>query len=539
MVAPVDSVQAAFLAVMDRGRPSVRNPIQLIRSIVQRRNRSSTQSRSRSPPRPSNSYQFNHSHSISLDANNPPLYILINIDLSGAIIRPSADLIPGVALCGCHHSNTNANVAKQLFFCSKRSSLSNVTDEHIVSRNFVIPEISSFHKNLHKSRPLFFRLDVNFPNTQWGEPFDITFEELKRSILNSFQDIQTLIEDDGNENIDPIYMSLFDIQPSAPPPPPHYLQQPPSSTIPISSSLPLGGGVGDNMNVDHIQGVHDVGHVDHQVDPVVNVNHVNQNGRHSRQSQAQLSRLSSRRSSTSSALTHSDLGILIVRKNQSVKWSIPNTPNTPNTPAQISSQLVELSSLAISAGGASYPILSLFYTYIVSQRAICLFISKHSMPLQIIYPYSVSPAKTVFTSCPCPDPGKFEIPPKFAMEATGEMISWYYNLQAAITKDSLFLKFLASQPQSQSYANDGSGSDDEERTQGHSGGDGHMVEGLDRLTLTEDHPPPARLRSSLSVEVFQPPILSQDSCPEAYKQFWRLQAFPRGPKESPSSFCRS
>ena len=66
-----------------------------------------------------------------------------------------------------------------------------------------------------------------------------------------------------------------------------------------------------------------------------------------------------------------------------------------------------------------------------------------------------------------------------------------------------------------------------------------MVEGLDRLTLTEDHPPPARLRSSLSVEVFQPPILSQDSCPEAYKQFWRLQAFPRGPKESPSSFCRS
>ena len=53
-----------------------------------------------------------------------------------------------------------------------------------------------------------------------------------------------------------------------------------------------------------------------------------------------------------------------------------------------------------------------------------------------------------------------------------------------------------------------------------------MVDGLDQLTLSEDHPPPAILRSS--VPVFQPPILSQDNCPEAYRQFWKLQALPRG-----------
>ena len=70
---------------------------------------------SRSPPKPSNTYQIYHSHSTSNNFNHPPLYIQINIDNSGAIIRPSAETIPGVALCSCQHS-TNVNLAKQIFF---------------------------------------------------------------------------------------------------------------------------------------------------------------------------------------------------------------------------------------------------------------------------------------------------------------------------------------------------------------------------------------------------------------------------------------
>ena len=196
---------------MDRGRPSVKNPIDLIRSVVRRRNRSISRSRSRSPPRPSISYQIFHSHSTSNNINNPPLYILINIDNSGAIIRPSADPIPGVALCSCHHS-TNVKVAKQIFFCCKRTSLASVTEEHLVAGNFLIPEISSLQKSLHKSRPLLFRLDTTFPNAQWGEPFEVSFEELKRSIFSSLQDIQqTLTEDEENEDIGHIYTTLFDV----------------------------------------------------------------------------------------------------------------------------------------------------------------------------------------------------------------------------------------------------------------------------------------------------------------------------------------
>ena len=190
-------------------------------------------------------------------------------------------------------------------------------------------------------------------------------------------------------------------------------------------------------------------------------------------------------------------------------------------------QLDELSSLTISAGGASYPILSLFYTYNVSQQAICVFVSRHHMPFQVIFPYSVSPAdKTVFTSCPCPNPKNFEIPPKYIIEATGNIISWYYNLQAAITKDSFYLQSLASRPQPQSRVNDGSDSDNEEVAQGLVGGDKRVIDGLDQLNLSEDHQPPAILRSS--VPVFQPPILGQEKCPEAYRQFWKLQALPRG-----------
>ena len=135
--------RAAFSAAMDRGRPSVKNPIDLIRSVVRRSNRSISRSRSRSPPKPSNTYQIYHSHSTSNNFNHPPLYIQINIDNSGAIIRPSAETIPGVALCSCQHS-TNVNLAKQIFFCCKPTLLESLTEEeHLVAGNFLIPYISS------------------------------------------------------------------------------------------------------------------------------------------------------------------------------------------------------------------------------------------------------------------------------------------------------------------------------------------------------------------------------------------------------------
>ena len=163
--------RAAFAAAMDRGRPSVRNPIDLIRSVVRRSNRSISRSRSRSPPKPSNTYQIYHSHSTSNNVNSPPLYIQINIDNSGAIIRPSSEPIPGVALCSCQHS-TNVNLAKQIFFCCKPTSLESLAEEeHLVSGNFLIPYISSLQKSLHNARPLLFRLDTTFPNAQWGQPF--------------------------------------------------------------------------------------------------------------------------------------------------------------------------------------------------------------------------------------------------------------------------------------------------------------------------------------------------------------------------------
>ena len=523
---------------MDRGRPSVKNPIDLIRSVVRRSNRSISRSRSRSPPKPSNTYQIYHSHSTSNNVNHPPLYIQINIDNSGAIIRPSAETIPGVALCSCQHS-TNVNLAKQIFFCCKPTSLESLTEEeHLVAGNFLIPYISSLQKSLHNARPLLFRLDTTFPNAQWGQPFEVSFEELKRSIFSSLQDIQqTLTEDEENEDIDHIYTTLFDALPSAPSPPPLYLQQPPPRTLPISNTLPLTAGVDDNinMNVNVHDGGHGHGHVDPHVDPLSlnsQGSHADdRSGRSSRQSQSQTSRSSSRRGSASSVLKNSDLGILIVRKNHLINWSIPITPHTPSSPTQVLTQLDELSNLTISAGGASYPILSLFYTYNVNQQAICLFASRHHMPLQIIFPYSVSPTdKTIFTSCPCPDPKKFEIPPKYIMEASGDIIGWYYNLQAAIIKDSFYLQSLASRPQPQSRDNDGSDSDNEEVVQGHVGGDQRVVNGLDQLNLSENHQPPAILRSS--VPVYQPPILGQDKCPEAYTQFWKLQALPRASQGS-------
>ena len=524
---------------MDRGRPSVKNPIDLIRSVVRRSNRSISRSRSRSPPKPSNTYQIYHSHSTSNNVNSPPLYIQINIDNSGAIIRPSSEPIPGVALCSCQHS-TNVNLAKQIFFLCKPTSLESLAEEeHLVSGNFLIPYISSLQKSLHNARPLLFRLDTTFPNAQWGQPFEVSFEELKRSIFSSLRDIQqTLTEDEENEDIAHIYTTLFDALPSAPSPPPLYLQQPPPPrTLPTSNNLPLaGGGVDDNIDINMNVNANDGGHgyVDPHVDPLSlnsQGNHADdRSGRSSRQSQL-TSRSSSRRGSTSSMLKNSDLGILIVRKNHLIRWSIPITPHTPSSPTQVLAHLEELSNLTISAGGASYPILSLFFTYNVNQQAICLFASRHHMPLQVIFPYSVSPAdKTIFTSCPCPDPKKFEIPPKYVMEANESMIGWYYNLQAAIIKDSFYLQSLASRPQPQSRVNDGSDSDNEEVVQGLVGGDKRVVDGLDQLNLSEDHQPPAILRSS--VPVFQPPILSQDKCPEIYRQFWKLQALPRGAQGS-------
>merc|ERR1711952_151421 len=79
-------------------------------------------------------------------------------------------------------------------------------------------------------------------------------------------------------------------------------------------------------------------------------------------------------------LKNSDLGILIVRKNHLIRWSIPITPHTPSSPTQVLAHLEELSNLTISAGGASYPILSLFFTYNVNQQAICILASRHHMP---------------------------------------------------------------------------------------------------------------------------------------------------------------
>ena len=167
----------------------MKNPIDLIRSVVRRSNRSISRSRSRSPPKPSNTYQIYHSHSTSNNVNSPPLYIQINIDNSGAIIRPSSEPIPGVALCSCQHS-TNVNLAKQIFFLCKPTSLESLAEEeHLVAGNFLIPYISSLQKSLHNARPLLFRLDTTFPNAQWGQPFEVSFEELKRSIFSSLRDI--------------------------------------------------------------------------------------------------------------------------------------------------------------------------------------------------------------------------------------------------------------------------------------------------------------------------------------------------------------
>ena len=82
-----------------------------------------------------------------------------------------------------------------------------------------------------------YRLDADFPQVEWGQPCNIPFEDLKSSVHNSLQTIQAALEEseDGDPNVNNIYMSLLDMEPSAP----QYYQPSPLTQAPFQITLDL------------------------------------------------------------------------------------------------------------------------------------------------------------------------------------------------------------------------------------------------------------------------------------------------------------
>ena len=464
-------------SLQERGRPRqkaqrFRGPFDSIKSILNRKlnlNRSLSRDRSSSLPKFSQG-TVSHAHNISTEGP-PPLYLTLNIDQSGAIIRPEQNAKVGTCICNCGEGFGDASTLKQITFSTKPVTQL-AQNEHFVSSNFIVPETSEYYKRVYKSYPILYRMDLVFDGVQQGHPVpeSITFVNLKTTVHAHLMRISNLFEEDL---IQPVYEKLFDISPSAPA---------------LSASGSEGGAA--DLVVQDVQDEreplwhpwrrdHHEGDADDQVPPLVAA--PSQQGQQMQQD--------------------TDFpGILCVRTDSGAPWEMPRAESV----GVIAQYLMSWSQSGM---------MSIFMARNLLEQQLDFYVFRDPKPLNTKYPLVFSPQRTAFVLSSCSQTLGLNSGPQLSLQNSPKLVKWFSYLYDGIAERSLFRE--SAQPVGPLSSVD---SDEEEDIS-------QKEQAREEPCYRSSHPP--KLAPSLSVEVYTPPILKQSDCPEPYKVFWSLKAFPR------------
>ena len=484
--------------IPERGRArqrsqSFRKPFHQIKSIWRRKTKlNRSMSRDRSPIPSFTSGTIIHAHSIVVDPNVVPLYIPIHIDLSGAIIAPDEDQKIGSVLCDCGHFHTT-NSVKNILFSSKQTSQSASGSEHYVASPFIVPEVTESYRRIHSSFPILFRMDQGpfADHIQFGEPLgeQISFVSLKTQIHTLLLDMEKLFKD---EEVSHIYEQLFDVSPQADdssldPSAPLYHEEPESAQrVPVrdESTLPL-----DRF----------------AFPPPVPT------GR------SFEIRSNFPPSSFPSQQRKDFLGLLFVPSTSATILDIPKVRNV---------QILEDRLKELSPSDAK----AIFIVRNLSSHQIELFPFPSAPPIPAFTLSVVSPLKMFVAVLNSSEVGVTGSP-QVSLQQTPRLLKWYTRMYRGVTDQDLFSKPPPSSCPSNAPSSP-SGSEDEKNSK--KSWKSTSVRSNPRSTNSLVLKAAQPLASSLTIDVYTPPILNQQDCPELFKIFWSQKAYPR-----PSMFAAS
>ena len=454
-----------------RGRQKFRKPFTHLKNIFSRKlkiDRSPSRERSTSCPKLS-SFVLLHPHNVaSTDTPKAPLYLQLNINSQGSILRPDRSSKLGLCLCSCGRDFSNPHINKNVTFSTKVLQ-STLPDEHFCSSSFLVPELPDAFTRTNKSTPIFYRVDLAFPDSEIGHPLppDVTYDNLKNAVHS---ELSRCHESFAHDQVEHVYERLFNVpakditshdnhgrdddhdqhqQPTAPPPPPNLFLSP--------------------NDTSHLQG----------------------NGQ---------------------------LGLLIIRTSPHVPWTFPLIYETPS---QVSSFMGAQANIGILAVYISRDVFNSRFHFYIS-------IPPHFPNINPSCPFQVSPdSYTIYTLTHQPLEPLMETSPKLSIPATSINIAWYNNVYESIINKTLF-----SSPPPRATNHDADDDHDDIRG-GHDGdNDDFGDNGSDNVsslsmfndfpTSHHSQPPPIT-----PIAIYLPPILTQSSCPKYYQDFWSLKATPR------------
>ena len=456
-----------------RGRQKFRKPFTHLKNIFSRKlkiDRSPSRERSTSCPKLS-SFVLLHPHNVaSTDTPKAPLYLQLNINSQGSILRPDRSSKLGLCLCSCGRDFSNPHINKNVTFSTKvlRNTL---PDEHFCSSSFLVPELPDAFTRTNKSTPIFYRVDLAFPDSEIGHPLpqDVTYDNLKNAVHS---ELSRCHESFAHDQVEHVYERLFNVpakditshdnhgrdddhdqhqQPTAPPPPPNLFLSP--------------------NDTSHLQG----------------------NGQ---------------------------LGLLIVRTSPQVPWTFPLIYETPS---QVSSFMGAQANIGILAVYISRDVFNSRFHFYIS-------IPPHFPNINPSCPFQVSPdSYTIYTLTHQPLEPLMETSPKLSIPATSINIAWYNNVYESIINKTLF---SSPPPRATNHDADDGHDDKDGHNDNDSDNDDFGDNGSDKvssLSMFNDFPTShhAQPPPITPVEIYLPPILTQSSCPKYYQDFWSLKATPR------------
>ena len=414
-----------------------------------------------------------------------PLYIPIHIDLSGAIIAPDEDQRIGSVLCNCGHFHTT-NTVKNILFSSKQTSQSASGSEHYVASPFIVPEVTESYRRIHSSFPILFRMDQGpfADHIQFGEPLgeQISFVSLKNQIHTHLLAMEKLFKD---EEVSHIYEQLFDVSSQADdsslgPSAPLYHDEPESAQrVPVrdESTLPL-----DRSTFS----------------PPVPTGRSFEN------------RSNFPPSSFPSQQQKDFMGLLFVPSQSATILDIPKVRNV---------QILEDRLKDLSQSGAK----AIFIVRNLTSQQIELF-PFSSVPQILPFTLSVVSPQKMFVAILNSSEVGATGNPQISLQQTPRLLKWYTRMYRGVADQDLFSKpppssFSSNAPSSPS------GSEDEKnsRKSRKSASARSNPRSTNSIVLETAQP----VASSLTIDVYTPPILNQQDCPELFKLFWSLKAYPR------------
>ena len=179
-----------------RGRQKFRKPFTHLKNIFSRKlkiDRSPSRERSTSCPKLS-SFVLLHPHNVApTDTPKAPLYLQLNINSQGSILRPDRSSKLGLCLCSCGRDFSNPHINKNVTFSTKvlRNTL---PDEHFCSSSFLVPELPDAFTRTNKSTPIFYRVDLAFPDSEIGHPLppDVTYDNLNKLASSKMRKLKSL-----------------------------------------------------------------------------------------------------------------------------------------------------------------------------------------------------------------------------------------------------------------------------------------------------------------------------------------------------------